>query len=147
MSAPVGWVYCLLNPSFPGYIKVGCSTNHPIERARQLSAGSGVPTPYAVGYHRYVAYPFQVEAALHRALAAYRVNDSREFFALPLHKVVEMVDRYEEITDLGTTVQTPFAELFKTFDGEDGPGRELTAEEAAKCRALEARLYAGQTAR
>lgn len=139
MSAPIGWVYCLLNPSFPGYIKVGCSTNHPIERARQLSAGSGVPTAYVVGYHRYVAYPFQVEAALHRTLAPYRVNDSREFFALPLYKVVELMDRYDEILAPSATVETPMAELFATFP-DDGSGRELTEDEATQCRELEARL-------
>lgn len=135
-----------MNPSFPGYIKVGCSTNHPIERARQLSAGSGVPTPYIVAYHRYVAYPFQVEAALHRTLASYRVNDSREFFALPLYKVVELMDRYDEIMMPSETIETPMAELFATFP-DDYSGRQLTEDEAAQCRILEERLYADQTAR
>ncbi len=143
MSAPVGSIYVLLNPSFPGFVKVGCSTGCPIERARQLSASSGVPTPFVVGYHRYVADPFQVEAALHRALAAHRVNDSREFFAIPLHKVVEMMDRFEELEILS---ETPWADLFNTFP-DDGSGRELTADEAAQCRDLERRLYASQTTR
>ncbi len=140
MSAPVGTIYALLNPSFPGYVKVGCSTGCPIERARQLSASSGVPTPFVVGYHRYVADPFKVEALLHRMLASHRVNDSREFFAIPLHKVVELMDRFEEI---GALSDTPFSELFATFP-DDGSGRELTADEMAQCRALEKRLAATQ---
>lgn len=143
MSASQGVIYCLLNASFPGYVKVGCTTGTAIERARQLSASSGVPTPFVVAYHRFVADPFKVEALLHKILASYRVNDSREFFAIELYKVVELMDRFEEIEVLS---ETPFSDLFNTFP-DDGSGRELTADEAAQCRALEARLYAGQTAR
>ncbi len=140
MSAPVGTIYSLLNASFPGYVKVGCTTGCPIERARQLSASSGVPTPFVVGYHRYVADPFKVEALLHKILAPHRVNDSREFFALPLYKVVELMDRFEEIA---VPSETPWADLFNTFP-DDGSSRELTADESAQCRALEERLGAAQ---
>ena len=45
-----GFVYILVNPAFPGYIKVGKTTKTPEERAKELSAATGVPTPFIVAY-------------------------------------------------------------------------------------------------
>ena len=33
----VGYVYILLNPTMPGFLKIGMTTRTPEERARQLS--------------------------------------------------------------------------------------------------------------
>lgn len=137
MSAEVGFVYAMINGSFEGQVKVGCSISHPNERARQLSASTSVPTTFVVAFYRRVRNPFQVEAALHRVLKDFRVNDSREFFTAPLHKIVEMIEKYDEV--VGVVGDLPFSELFASFP-DDGEPRELTTEEQTKCRALEAAL-------
>lgn len=145
MSAPLGWIYALVNPSMPGLVKVGCTIHDPVLRAKQLSASTSAPVPFVVAYSRRVAVPFQVEAALHRYLAPYRANDSREFFKIPLHEVVRLMDEYEEVPELpplddedgesAANMDLPWSELFATFP-DDGSGRELTAEEAAECREM-----------
>lgn len=140
MSAETGSIYCLINPGFPSLIKIGATTKDPIERARELSAPTSTPLPFVLAYHRAVKYPFQVEADLHRILADFRTNDSREFFAIPLYKVIELLERYEE--DLSSVVgnlATPFAELYATFP-DDGRGRELTLDEQSQCIDLFVRL-------
>ena len=137
MSAETGYLYCVINPAFPDLVKIGVTTKHPLERPKELSAVPGIPTPFVLAYHRYVAYPFQAEAKIHRLLEACRVNDSREFFKLPLHKAIEMVNTFEELASPAESL--PWADLFATFP-DDGQPRKLTAEEQAKCRALEARL-------
>lgn len=120
----------------PDLLKIGASTKHPLERARELSAPTSVATPFVLAYHREVTYPFQVEAAIHRQLDYCRTNDKREFFRLPLHEAVIVMSQFDELTD---EIQTPFAELFASFP-DDNSGRKLTEDEQWKCRQLEARL-------
>jgi hypothetical protein len=125
-----------------GVYKVGCSTNDPVERARQLSAGSGIPYPYTVVYSRRVAFPFAVEANLHSQLDSYRINDSREFFKAPLHQIITLIERHDEVPEVGEMNEGPldlsYSELFATFP-DDGEPRMLTDEERAQCRELESR--------
>ncbi len=133
MSAETGFVYCMICAGIPGLIKIGASTKPPIERAKELSASTSAPLPFVLAYHRAVKSPFQVEAELHRILADCRTNDSREFFSIPLYKVIELLERYEEDLDtIHPSIPTPFADLFATFP-DDGSGRELTQDESQKC--------------
>lgn len=137
VSAEKGFIYVMSNPMFEGCYKIGASTNDPVERARQLSASSGVPYPYTVAYQRLVDAPFQVEAALHRMLDQYRLNDSREFFRVRLSKIITLAESYEEVRweSLEYDREYRFAKLFSTFP-DDGP-RELTQKEQERCRELE----------
>lgn len=141
MSASLGYIYAMVSGSLPGQVKIGCTTKDPQERARELSAGSGVPTPFVLAYSRYIRDPFKVEATLHRFLHACRVNDSREFFKIELHKVIELMERYEEIAKSEASYLYPWATLFSTFDHSDD-GRELTEDEAARCADLRAKMAA-----
>ena len=130
MSAPLGFVYVLLNASFPDQFKIGASINHPHQRAKQLSAGSGVPTPFTVVYFLCVRDPFQVEAAVHRALKEFRVNESREFFRVSLAKIIHILEQYDELIGgfHSAHVDTPWGDLFATFP-DDGSPRNLTEDE------------------
>lgn len=100
-------------------------------------------------YSRYVAYPFQVEAALHRALDDYRLNDAREFFAVPLRQIIELAEQYEEIPVRRAAVEADidknlsFSWLFSSF-ADDGEPRDLDAREQALCRELERRTRTGE---
>lgn len=126
----------MITPAMPGLIKVGAATIDPMERARQLSASTSAALPFVLAYSRFVAFPFAVEAALHRELDPYRVNDSREFFRLPLHEVIKLVDTYDEVKS-GDAL--PWANLFATFPDDDSP-RSLTEHERWQCEQLAARL-------
>lgn len=129
----------MCNPSHVGLIKIGCTVHDPLLRAKQLTASTSAPTPFVCAYHRLVNDPFRVESILHRQLVDYRVNDNREFFRLPLHKAISYIEQFDDVSWKADQIDTPFAELFASFP-DDGSGRELTADEAAQCRALSERL-------
>lgn len=144
-----GFVYALQNPEFPHLIKIGATRVHPIRRARELGAGSGSPKPFKIVYYRDFEDCFQAEAALHRRLQAYRVNDSREFFQLSEAQAVKAIDQVgKEMASAGVvggdyqrasrSVETPWAELFASFAESDDPN--LNAEEIGKCQELRSRL-------
>lgn len=146
MSAPFGWVYAMTSAGIEeGLYKIGATIHDPLERARQLSAASSSPSPFFVAYKRYLASPFQVEAALHRIFESCRINDSREFFRIELHRIIEVLENYDEMRELlyKGEVATPFAYLFKDFH-DDGSARELTTDERFKCRQLEYKLGIGR---
>ncbi|WP_420540706.1 GIY-YIG nuclease family protein [Nonomuraea roseoviolacea] len=75
-----GFVYILINPSFPDMVKIGLTRNLSGNRASQLSRHSGVPTDFIVIYDELVADCGAVERRLHKRFANQRVNDRREFF-------------------------------------------------------------------
>lgn len=79
-AASPGWVYILTNPSMPGLVKVGLTTRALDARAAELTAATGVPTPFVVAWGRAVSDCAYVEAAVHRMLDDRRVSGKREFF-------------------------------------------------------------------
>ena len=82
-----GWIYVMSNPSMPEIYKVGMTTCSPEKRAQELYSSSGVPTKFNVELAFYSSDPRKDEATVHRILAPYRVNESREFFKAPLEKI------------------------------------------------------------
>ena len=156
----LGWLYILTHSTMPGICKIGATRKHPIQRARELGASTGVPGPYTLAYYRDFNDSFAAESAIHTKLASCRVDESREFFKIEVAKAIQAIDEVAKETAasqgltggtlsnssakrrLGTPssddVATPFAELFSTFD-PNGPG-ELTADERRQCRALERAL-------
>lgn len=141
MSASQGYIYLLTNIAMEGLIKIGATIKHPIERTRELSAATGVAVPFTLVYHRAVADPFKVEAALHRMLDQYRVNDSREFFKIELHEVIVLLEQYDECRAEWIAVEDelPWSLLFNSFP-DDEKGRRLTPNEKYQCDVLEAKL-------
>lgn len=146
MSAPQGWIYVMTSAGLEqGIYKIGATIHDPLERARQLSAVSSSPSPFFVAYKKHLASPFQVEAALHRIFDSCRVNDSREFFRIDLHRIIEVLETYDEVRELlyEGEVHTPFARLFAEFP-DDGSPRELNTDEQFRCRQLEYKLGIGR---
>lgn len=132
----IAHLYLMVNGSLPGLVKIGVTSDDPNVRAKQLSASSGVPTPYVCAYSRLVRDPFTVEVLIHRALDDKRVNDSREFFKMPVHEAITALERFDEVEEwVLNQVQTPFAELFKTFQYEGAPD-DLTEAECAAIQRL-----------
>lgn len=86
--AGIGFVYVMTNPAMPGIVKVGMTDRSPHARAMELSAGTSIPYPFAVEYYVEVVSPREVEADFHDAMADFRVNQNREFFAMPVEQAI-----------------------------------------------------------
>lgn len=88
-----GYVYVLMNPALEGLLKVGKTNRSPAERARELSAATGVPTPFLVVYEEYFRDCNSAEKYVHTRLEAdgYRHTENREFFSAPPKVVIDAV--------------------------------------------------------
>ncbi len=75
-----GYVYCLTNEAIPKLVKIGKTARDPLVRASEISAATGVPTPFEVAWARKVPDMDKAESALHKALADHRLTRRREFF-------------------------------------------------------------------
>lgn len=79
-----GFIYYAANPSMPGIVKIGMTTKHPELRVAELSAATGCPQPFELLGYFDCWEAAETERSIHKALACYRVNERREFFAAPL---------------------------------------------------------------
>lgn len=86
-----GYVYVMINPSLEGLLKIGRTKRDPNERAKELSAATGVATPFYVAYKTYFLDCETVEEFLHEKLAQYRLTENREFFKAPLDTAIEAI--------------------------------------------------------
>jgi len=91
-----GYIYVLINACIPGAVKIGITTRTAEHTARELSQGTGVPTPYVVAFEEEVFNCGAAEVELYRRLEEYRINDDREFFQLPLRQAIREVMRLAE---------------------------------------------------
>jgi len=89
-----GFVYILSNPSMPGILKIGSTERTVKERVAELSATTGVPTPFRVEHYILTEDPKGLEQSLHEELSEFRVNGNREFFKV---SVDELLKKYREL--------------------------------------------------
>lgn len=94
MSA--GFIYILINACIPGAVKIGKTTRSPEDRAKEVSQGTGVPTPYVVALEEDVLDCDAAEREIHLRLAEYRISEDREFFRLPLKEAIKEVQKVAE---------------------------------------------------
>jgi hypothetical protein len=75
-----GWVYILSNESLLGQVKVGFTSGHPEERAKELE-GTSIPTPFIVETaFLFQDNAYQIELLAHNFLSDFRISSNREFF-------------------------------------------------------------------
>ena len=86
------WVYILSNPTQPGLLKIGYTKKLPEERAKQISAATGVALPYKVEWAYQCFNGEMVEREVHHKLKAQRVNNSKEFFQISLEEAKETIN-------------------------------------------------------
>ena len=84
-----GYVYILANSSMPNLVKIGKTTRCPEQRAKELSSGTGIASPFFVAYHSYFNDCSFVEKYLHKNLEDMRYSSNREFFNLPIKDAVD----------------------------------------------------------
>jgi hypothetical protein len=95
-----GYVYVLVNASMAGLVKIGRSERDVEARARELSAVSGVPTPFIVVYKQHFPDCASAERQVHAELArrGARLTLNREFFRVDLEDVVDTITRLHQGT-------------------------------------------------
>jgi hypothetical protein len=89
---PREYVYVLVNHSIPGMVKIGMTTLTPEERAQQISSATGVPTPWVPIYSFKCYRSDLLETDVHERLAAFRVNDNREMFAVTSEQAQQVIE-------------------------------------------------------
>jgi hypothetical protein len=85
-----GYIYILQNPSMPGLLKIGKTTRSPGDRARELSAATGVPEAYIVVCELLVDDCVRAEQLVHKRLedAGHRFATNREFFVVDISTAI-----------------------------------------------------------
>jgi hypothetical protein len=88
-----GWIYVLVNSSTPGMAKVGRTTRLPRDRAAELSAATGVPTPFVVAFDQPFIDCCEAERLVHAELdrRGLRVAPNREFFRGPPSDIIRVI--------------------------------------------------------
>lgn len=119
-----GHVYIFLNAAMPGMLKIGMTTRSPEERAREVSQGTGVATPFNVAYSEEVPDCAAAEALIHSRLERYRVHQRREFFHLDLRDAIrhvsEIASEVRKAVPAISVSETPPSALPPT-KGDEGP--------------------------
>ena len=94
-----GFLYILLNQSLGKLLKIGKTTRSPDERAKELSAATGVPTAFFVAYQEAVSDCDAAERYVHALLGqkGFRVAENREFFDVPLKDAILALQEASQI--------------------------------------------------
>jgi hypothetical protein len=91
MEKHAGFIYVMSNMAFKDNVyKIGRSQN-PKRRMEELSNPSGTPMPFDIEFSVYAYDVIELEKSVHEDLAEYRINDSREFFACNISKIVQSI--------------------------------------------------------
>ena len=94
------YVYVLVNKSVPNMVKIGMTTKTPDERARDISAATGVPTPWIPIYSFSCYRSDLLEEEVHQYFQTQRVSGNREMFA------VDSITAQNAIDELGYKYST-----------------------------------------
>ena len=86
------FVYILENSSFPGIIKIGRTEREVVQRVKELSSATGVPTEFTVFRQYAVENSTIAERQIHERLSEYRVSDNREFFRLSAEEAASVLE-------------------------------------------------------
>lgn len=94
MSDNKGYLYILTNPSIHGQVKIGRTERHPEERRKEISAATGVSTPFELVYWKFFDDCHLAESTLHKRLEqeGYRVSNNREFFTINEEKAKKLIE-------------------------------------------------------
>lgn len=138
-----GFIYVLVNSSYPGLFKVGKTTRDVAERCRELTSATGVPTPFVVAFEQYFQDCDSAERAVHLKLshAGQRQSDNREFFRGSPNDIIRTILAVAEsepaglVDDDGTATKTrePWEDVFAEASKlENRPENLIVDEDEAK---------------
>jgi hypothetical protein len=92
-NSSAGYLYLLVNPAMEGLVKVGMTARNPRDRARELGAVTGVPTPFILVFDIFVNDCSNAERFVHDELGKMncRVSANREFFRVEPNEAVRLM--------------------------------------------------------
>ena len=96
-----GWIY-IMKRARENALKIGKTSRTPEERAEELSATTGVSTPYVVVHSREVKNMDECEKKVHKKLSKYRYR--KEFFDIDVKTAIEVVDEVCEVDSIFLSV-------------------------------------------
>lgn len=97
--AGFGFVYILYNEGMPGLLKIGYTNRAPNERARELSAPSGVPHDFEVLAYFEIEDARDYEQKIHADFAHLRPNPYREFFFVSAPELQQITNCLMAVSD------------------------------------------------
>ena len=108
-----GYLYILTNPSIHGQVKIGRTERHPEDRRKEISAATGVATPFDLAYYKFFNDCHLAESTLHKRLEqeGHRVSNNREFFTVDKDKAMALLDNLS--TELDDTQKVDTNALIK----------------------------------
>ena len=94
----------------PGLLKIGWTDRSPQERVSELSASTGVPTPFLLEFYVQLDNALLAEREIHKKFFEFRVNGSREFFSVSLDVAVKELKqlRLSQVLELIDSLETEF---------------------------------------
>lgn len=110
-----GFIYIAINVSSKELLKIGKTTKEPDERAKQLSASTGVADDYIIAYKCFVKDITSSENLVHETLKEFRFNAKREFFKLPLKDAVRIIDGLLKTNEI-TINTSPLEDWWQKLD-------------------------------
>ncbi len=94
-----GWIY-IMKRARENALKIGKTSRTPEQRAEELSATTGVPTPFVVVYKRSVNDMDYCEKVVHERLSSYKFR--KEFFdvdiKIAINTIDDVCDQFSNIT-------------------------------------------------
>ena len=87
-----GWVYVLSTRELKELLKIGMTTRSVEQRVQEINRATGVAIPFGVRRCWHVRNPELIEKLAHKALASFRFREDREFFRVPFHTAVEILN-------------------------------------------------------
>ncbi len=96
-----GYIYVLVNSSIKGMVKIGKTTRDPEERAKEISATTGVATPFVVAYECHFNDCSKAEKYIHNFLEEknHRTSKQREFFNISSSQAIKVIIKAKEELD------------------------------------------------
>lgn len=107
MSENKGYLYVLTNPSINGQVKIGRTERHPEDRRKEISAATGVSTPFELVYWKFFDDCHEAEFTLHKRLEqeGFRVSNNKEFFTITEKEAIKVIESLS--SELTKTNQNP----------------------------------------
>lgn len=91
LSFNEGYIYILENKSLPGILKIGYTDRSPLDRVREINAGTGVIIPWHISTTFPCKSPNHIETLVHQSLSQYRLN--KEGFNVSISLAEEIIQK------------------------------------------------------
>lgn len=120
-SQKSGYIYILMNPSMDNLVKIGRTSRDPVNRIKELSQATGVPTPFILVYKEYFLDCYVAESVIHNLLEknGYKISNNREFFSIPIYDSIKLLQKIKEDVHVNDSNIQMIDEIFPSKTSAD----------------------------